>query len=270
MSAASSQETYRGDNIRPLQQGDIFITSGVVRLSPASDPFAPPAWIDSDQIRNRLAEPTPLAPGLDSVGGRALVMVLSHDCHIDKEINIAARALLKADLSLDENDAYAEVENDSTLDRFVIVSPLIDVDLLPVARNENARTDLLTGRTVGYFPLPEEPSINLAGVVVDLSYRTTVDRLTLTRRLTSLTDPARLRLRYALARMDSLRTPDLDSDLQEAVGQQIIDVKLPRKDQQTIKLLLGNGKTLEVLPKSGDTAQDGPGRRKIPKKSGLK
>ncbi len=264
---AASQDTYRGDSIRPLQQGDIFITSGVVRLAPTSDSFAPPAWIDSDQIRNKLAEPTPLTPGLDSVGGRALVMVLSHDCHLDKEINIAAQALLRADPNLGENDAYAAVENDDTLDRFVIVSPLVDLDLLPVARNQNARVGLLSGRTVGYFPLPQAPSLNLDGVVVDLSYRATVDRLTLTRRLTSLTDPARLRLRYALARMDSLRTPDLNSDFQEAVGQKIIDVKLPSKGQQTIKLVLDNGKTLEVLPKPGDTTQDGPRRRKIPKKT---
>lgn len=267
MSAVTSQETYRGDSTRPLQQGDIFITSGVVRLALASDPYAPPAWIDSDRIRNKLDAPTPFAPGLDSVGGRALVMVLSHDCHLDKEINIAARALLKADRNLSENDAYAKAENDDTLDRFVIVSPLVDVDLLPVARNQNARTDLLAGRTVGYFPLPQEPSLNLDGVVVDLSYRATVDRLTLTRRLTSLTDPARLRLRYALARMDSLRTPDLNSNLQEAVGQKIIDVKLPRKGQQTIKLMLDNGKTLEVLPKPGYTTLDEPARRKIPKKT---
>ena len=44
--------------------------------------------------------------------------------------------------------------------------------------------------------------------------------------------------------MDSLRTPDLGTDFQDAVDQKIIDVKLPRKGQQTIKLLLENGKTL--------------------------
>jgi len=270
MSVTTSQDTYRGDDNRPLQQGDIFITSGVVRLASASVPFTPPAWIDFDQQRNKLAEPTMFAAGLDSVGGRALVMVLSHDCHLDKEINIAARALLKADRNLSESDAYAKAENDETLDRFVIVSPLVDVDLLSAVRNENARTGLLAGRTVGYFPLPSEPSLSLDDVVVDLSYRTTVDRLTLTRRLTSLTDPARLRLRYALARMDSLRTQDLSLEIQEAVGQRIIDIKLPRKGQQTVKLLLENGKTLEVLPKPGDTAQGGPGRRRIPKKTDLK
>ena len=156
MSAENSRDTYRGDNLRPLQQGDIFTTSGVIRLALTSDPFTPPAWIDFDHVRNKLDAPTPLAPGLESVGGRALVMVLSHDCHLDKEINIAARALLKADRNLSENDAYTEAENDGTLDRFVIVSPLVDIDLVPVARNQNARADLLAGRTVSYFPLPTD------------------------------------------------------------------------------------------------------------------
>ena len=263
----TGQGIYSREYTRPLQQGDIFITSGVLRVVPASGDFAPKAWAAYDQTRNPLADPQPPIGGLDSVGGRALVMVLSHDCQLDKEINIAARALMKADKSLSEDEAFAQAEADDELDRFVIVAPLVDAELLLAAREKNSLSDLKSGRTVGYFPLPDESSLGLSGVVVDLSYRTTVDRLTLTQRLVSLSDPARLQLRYALARMDSLRTPDLSSDLAGAVGQKIVDIHLPKKGNQTIKLILDNGKSIEVLPKPGNTSQDGPLRRVIPKKT---
>lgn len=226
MPALTHPDIYRGDSTRPLQQGDIFITSGVIRLTLVGNTFAPPAWAVYDHAGSRLAEPNPSGHGLDSIGGRALVMVLSHDCQLDREINVAERALLRENKNLSEDDAYAMAENNDELDRFAIVSPLVDVDLLPSARNKNSLADLLAGRMVGYLPLPDEPFLNLTGVVVDLSYRATVDRLTLTQRLTSITDPARLQLRYALARMDSLRTPELISDIREAVGQKIIDVQL--------------------------------------------
>lgn len=257
----NENEFYSSDNGRPLQQGDIFTTSGIIRVTPPENEFSPAAWAGYDTTRSSLAGPIARSEGLDSIGGRALTMVLSHDCHLDKEINIAARALMKKDPKLSEAAAFEIAEGDDELDRYVIVSPIIDADQLLAARDQNSLSDLIAGRTIGYFPLPDSPSRNLEGVVVDLSYRTTVDRLTLVERLCSLTDPARLQLRYALARMDSLRTPDVGDNLVAAVGQRIVDIKLPRRGNQVITLLLENGKSVEVLPKPGDTPQDGPARK---------
>jgi hypothetical protein len=262
----SNLATYSNEITRPLQQGDIFITSGVARIAHHSDSFAPRAWAAYDETESTLAESNHIMDALKFIGGRAAVMVLSHDCQLDKEINIAARALMKVDANLSEQAAFTKAEADDELDRFVIVSPLVDVDLVYAARDQNSLADILSARTVGYFPLPDEPTLSLEGVVVDLSYRTTVDRLTLTDRLVSLSDPARLRLRYALARMDSLRTPDLSSDLIEAVGQKIVDIQLPKKGRQTIELILDNGKRIEVLPKPGNTPQEGASRRSTPRK----
>lgn len=250
-------EVYSNTNTRPLQQGDIFFTSGVERIVASSENFAPLAWTAYDETECVLADSKQFMGGLKSIGGRAIVMVLSHDCQLDKEINIAARALMKKDKNLSEDEAFAESEKNDELDRFVLVSPIVDTALLFAARDENSLSDIQLGRAVGYYPLPDEPSLSLQGVVVDLSYRTTVDRLTLTNRLVSLSDPARLQLRYALARMDSLRTPDLSSDLTGAVGQKIVDIQLPKKGRQTITLILDNGKSIEVLPKPGNTSQDG-------------
>ena len=266
----NEDEFYSSDNGRPLQQGDIFATSGIIRIIPPENEFSPTAWATYDKTRSTLAGSIAKSVGLDSIGGRALTMVLSHDCHLDKEINIAARALMKKDPELSETAAFEIAEDDDELDRYVIVSPIVDANQLLAARDQNSLSELIAGRVIGYFPLPDSPSRNLEGVVVDLSYRTTVDRLTLVDRQWSLTDPARLQLRYALARMDSLRTPDVGGDLMAAVGQKIVDIKLPKRGYQTITLVLGNGKSVEVLPKPGNTPQGGPARKINPKKTARK
>ncbi len=245
----NEEEFYSHDNGRPLQQGDIFATSGIIRITSSDNESSPDAWAVYDKVRSTLASPIPNSGGLDSIGGRALTMVLSHDCHLDKEINIAARALMKKDSKLNEAAAFEIAEDDHELDRYVIVSPIVDVDQLLAGRDQNSLSELIAGRIIGYFPLPDSPSRNLEKVIVDLSYRATVDRLTLVDRLCSLSDPARLQLRYALARMDSLRTPDVGGDLLAAVGQRIVDIKLPKRGIQTITLILENGKSVEVLPK---------------------
>lgn len=261
----NEEEFYSRNNARPLQQGDIFATSGIIRITSTENDSSPDAWAAYDKVRSALASPTANSVGLDSIGGRALTMVLSHDCQLDKEINIAARALMKKDSKLSEEVAFEIAEADDQLDRYVIVSPIVDADCLLAARDQNSLSELVAGRVIGYFPLPDSPSRNLKGVIVDLSYRTTVDRLTLVDRVCSLTDPARLRLRYALARMDSLRTPDVAGDLMAAVGQRIVDIKLPKRGNQTITLILDNGRSVEVLPKPASTPQGGPARKKIPK-----
>lgn len=260
------QRTFSTEKTRPLQQGDIFLTSGVVRVICANSVFTPPAWVDFDQRQSQLAQAHPSMEGLDSIGGRALVMVLSHDCQLDKEINSFVRLQMKVNKDLSEEEAFVLAEANDDLDRYVVVSPLVDLNLLSASRNDDAKADLLSGRTVGYFPIDDEPELGLADTVVDLSYRATVDRLSLTRRLVSLSDPARLQLRYALARMDSLRTPDLNSDFANAVGQKIISIDLPKRGSQIIRLILENGTGLEVLPKPGNTAQGGPARRDVRKK----
>ena len=100
--------------------------------------------------------------------------------------------------------------------------------------------------------------------MVDHGHRTTVDRLTLTRRLASITDPARLQLRYALARMDSLRTPDLTAELEAALGKRVSRISRPTGKRITLLIELEDGTALEVLPRPGDTPLDGPRRRSVP------
>jgi hypothetical protein len=256
-------EVFSTADDRPIQQGDIFVTAGIVRVASAADTFCPAAWAPYETSRTPLAEASGSMVGLDAAGGRALVMVVSHDCHLDKELNVAARALMRVD-GLDETTAYERAEQDPGLDRHVLVSPLVTPQDLPVAAHADTLVHLQAGGVVGYFPVPASQSLGVSACVVDLGHRSCVDRLTLTQRLTSLTDPARLQLRYALARMDSLRTPDLGAELEAAVGQRIDGIERPTAKRSTIVIALHDGSRLELLPRPGNTPVDGPRRHHVP------
>lgn len=253
---------YAINEVRPLQQGDIIFSSGVVRLTVANEIFTPPAWVGIDTIQSQMVAAKSKTSGLGTIGGPALVMVLSHDCQLDKDINRAARQLMKADSSLTPDAAFELAEQNPELDRFVLVAPLVDVHQIPNGGDQNITNSILAGMTLGYFPLQDEKNLAIHRTVVDLNYRSTVDVFTLSRRLTSLTDIARLQLRYALARMDSLRVPVLETVFSEAIGQKITDVLPPRKGSQTVKLVLENGKALEVLLPPTEPEQAGPTRKK--------
>ncbi|HUW87422.1 MAG TPA: hypothetical protein VMW30_03490 [Candidatus Paceibacterota bacterium] len=253
---------YVTDDTRPLQQGDIVLGSGVVRLTALQDIFIPPAWAGIDTIQSQLSTSKSGDSGLGAIGGSSLVMVLSHDCQLDKELNRSARNLMKSDPSLTSEEAFEIAEKNPELDRFVLVAPLVDVDQIPNGGDQNFTNNVLRGAMLGYFPLQDETNLAISRTVVDLSYRSTVDILTLTQRLTSLSDIARMQLRYALARMDSLRVPVLDASFSEAIGQKITDIQSPRKASPTVRLILENGKALEVLLPATSTDQEGPTRKK--------
>lgn len=191
------------------------------------------------------------------------MMVVCHDCHLDKEAHLSARGLMK-DLKLSEDEAFALAEGDDSLDRHVIVSPVVAIrDLVP-AEDTSKQALIRRGRLLGYFPLLDDEGLGLQDVVVDLGLRATVDRLTLTDRLVSLTDPTRIQLRYSLARMDSLRTPDIGHDLDLALGQKITAILRPDSRRATVSLQLEDGSVLDLLPRPGDTPQEGPRRKRPP------
>jgi hypothetical protein len=63
---------------------------------------------------------------------------------------------------------------------------------------------------------------------VDLTYRCTLDRFDVVR-VASLTPPARSQLRYALVRLDALRTPRLDFEVESLIGRRIEAATAPRR-----------------------------------------
>ena len=247
---------FYSSNDEPPQQGDILL--GAVTRIVADDSFAPARWIALDERSATLAPAEQVGqleiPALRVAAGRALVMVCSHDCGLDKEFNVAVDEMLDptAPQHLDEAGAVAVAEARLDLDRNFAVSPLVDPDHVAVAGRPVDRGLLMGGHVVGYLPVP---ALVIGGrtvipeSVVDLGYRATLDRLAYVQRITCISEEARDRLRFALARLDVLRTPSLEFQLSKAVGQEITSARVSKKNPLLVELVLADGTKVQLLKK---------------------
>jgi hypothetical protein len=226
-----------------LQQGDILL-SGVSRTT-ASDGYSPPQWDQLDAQQVVLDGAKPGHEPLRLFSGFGLVMVTSHDCQLEKEWNRRRSELVA--LGHSEDDAEAAATADDSLDRSVVASPLIDPDDLTTVDRGN----LLGGRIVGYLPVPASVDGHVPESVVDLTYRCTVDRLDVVR-VASLTTLARSQLRYALVRLDALRTPYLGFEVESVIGRRIEGATVPKKDPLTVRLRLDDGRVIELMQQPGE------------------
>ncbi|MFM9134317.1 MAG: hypothetical protein ACKOT0_02585 [bacterium] len=252
----------------PPQQGDILI--GAVTRVIAEDEFTPPRWEMLDEHRATLA-PAQRAghvtvPALQVAGGRGLVMVCSHDCGLDKEFNAVVNRLMDPAGAnpRGEDQAVAEAEAREDLDRSFTVSPLVRPEDVTVAGEPVDRALLMAGRVIGYLPVPPlvvEGREVIPESVVDLAYRATIDRFAYTQRITSISEEARERLRFALARLDILRTPTLEAQLAYAVGQEITSARVSRENPLVVELILGDGSKIELLVKPGSPRPSTRARR---------
>ena len=271
MSGPTPAEFYSNVDDAP-QQGDILL--GAVARVLADDDFAPAPWTVLDEARHTLSPALSAGaaaiPALRVAAGRALVMVTTHDCGMDKEFNAAVgRLTAEGPERLDDSTTMQIAEARADLDRSFHVSPLVAPGSVMVAGEAVDQGLLMSGRIVGYLPVP---ALVLGGAevipasVVDLTYRTTVDRLAYTRRLACVSEATRERLRYALARLDALRTPALELQLSAVLGQRIVTAKVHKKNPLVVQLMLEDGTKLELLAKPGSPAA-GPiarSRRSVP------
>lgn len=231
------------------RQGDIVLC-GVARVI-AGDRFSPPQWESVDahfvQIDDAWQEGRPLG----MAAGIALAMVLTHDCQLDKEWNQRVRQLQKEGMPLEraEQDASA----DTTLDRTLIVGPLVDPDDL-----RGGRGNLLAGRVIGYLPVPRHREDLVDECVVDLTYHCTVDRRDVVK-VTSISEAARKQLRYALIQLDALRTADLGFQVEAVVGRTISNVEVPARSPLEVRIQLDDGQAIQLLQQPG-TPDDSTGR----------
>jgi hypothetical protein len=83
----------------------------------------------------------------------------------------------------------------------------------------------MRGTVIGYLPVPSFKDL-IPDAVVDLSYRVTLDRTDIVR-VVSLSAEGRAQLRYAMARLEILRTVVPKAPLERAVGMRITDVIFP-------------------------------------------
>lgn len=270
MSAPKAAEFYSDVDEAP-QQGDILL--GAVARIVADDDYTPERWTLLDEHRHTLAPEVPgqvRVPALRVAAGRALVMVTSHDCGMDKEFNAVVDRLTQdgpGQLTVEQAMDKAEVQSD--LDRTFQVSPLVAPSTVSVAGRAVDQGLLMSGRIVGYLPVPP---LVINGVevipesVVDLQYRCTLDRLTYTSRIRCVSESTSESLRYALARLDVLRTPSLERQLSDVLGQRISKAKVHKRNPLIVQLSLEDGTVLELLHKPG-SPNAGPvtrSRRSVP------
>lgn len=229
------------------RQGDIVLC-GVSRII-AEDRYSPAQWESLDahflQIDDAWEEGHPLG----IAAGIGLAMVITHDCQLDKEWNQRVRELERS--GVDRERAEREASSDVTLDRTLIVSPLVDPSEL-----RSDRGNLLAGRVIGYLPVPAHPDNFVAECVADLTYQCTIDRLDVAK-VASITDAARKQLRYALVQQDALRTADLGFEVEAVVGRTIQKVEVPARDPLTVQLQLDDGQVIQLLQQPGTPDQEG-------------
>ena len=170
----------------------------MVRLESSTPPLAP-VWSPLDRVRLPFAAASSHEPALTAPLGYTAVMVITHDCQMDKA---------------------AEAENHPELDRFVTVAPSVPVSWL---RTDNDK--LLSGEVTGYYPVLTWPERGIAGGVADLTFPSTIDRKLLIQRMASLTDQARDRLRLSLARLYACRSPEVGFEVEAAIGRRILDAR---------------------------------------------
>lgn len=243
--ALTASQFYIADYVA-AQQGDIVLVP-VARV--ASGGFSPQRWVDLDEEYSHIVAARAETPEVDTFAGWSPAMVTTHDCGLDKEFNAAATTREQAEGTLSEA-ALENIESDLSLDRFWQVSPLIDPVRVEQAGQQVDQGLLLAGKVVGYLPVPRL-EVNgeelLSTSVVDLNYRVTVDRLAILTRVSSISEEARTQLRYALARVDALRTPGLSFELSSLTGSTITTAKRSKKNPLTVDLTLGDGRVIRLV-----------------------
>lgn len=222
-----------------LSQGDLVIAP-IARVT-NSVLNTPDRWERVDEHELRVRRSGHEDEDIYLAAGRGVLMVTSHDCHHDKEWNESVRQHIKG--GVDQDAAEQLAEDDDNLDRTFQASPLVPLDDFP----PNKRSELRAGRVVGYFPVPRNHDIGVGEAVVDLTYRATIDRFAVERRLYGLDHTGRAQMRLCLARFDALRSVNLDAELEAAIGSRIIGVAVQRGNPLEVALTLETGKVIRLL-----------------------
>jgi hypothetical protein len=256
-------QTFYEEEPRPqLSQGDICLAPAAMIWSAATlapPPVIPPAPTDVGEtvfVRGwQRGRATPdLIPDITLATSFSPVLVVSHDCEIDREWNDWVEMRVADGQSEDEARAEADARHD--LDARIVVAPL-----LPYAAHvlrEQSWDAVRRAQKIGYFPLAPMPALGGAEYLVHLSRLCAIERRLLHRdvRVLSLTDEARQLLRYKVAEAISSRHLSVLSKLESAVGHCIEDVHVMKQKRAdvTAALLLDDGSEVQI----GVRADPGP------------
>ncbi len=246
-----------------LMQGDIFVAPTTVlrgmglTLGPLAPNVPPPlgesslsaAWLPGSGATGNV-------PDVTHETRFGAVIVLSHECELEKDYNAFVGLRIKAGASRDA--AEVEAREMGALDPFVLVAPLMTYDMLaedwplPLRTSERI-ADVKRGARVGYFPIPAKPNVDLPECVALLGRVSTVERQLLSKglRLASLADEPRAVLRASLTRVFATRDISKWQELEAAIGQRILDVQKNAAGKKSVGVALfpENGAILHLEAK---------------------
>jgi hypothetical protein len=253
-----------------LRQGDVILAPATVLVSAdeaanADAPALPPQYL-GDRVQTSLwSRPTRLVPDVVAETVFAPVLVLSHDCQLEKDFNERVRALVEEE-GLLPADAIARASADPSLDPFAVVAPLQPYSEIPEHRHAGIRS----GDRIGYFAVDAVPG-DEGDYVVDLGRTCTVSVLLLPQsaKVASLGPVSVADLRYKVAEAYAIRDLSVIAELEAMVGHRIIRAEaLPKSRKKSAVILhLDNGDLIHLevrrprdeLPEEVTRTPAGPG-----------
>jgi hypothetical protein len=232
-----------------LRQGDVILAPVTVLVSedeaPGADaPALPPRYLGDRAHTLLWSKSTRLVPDVVADTVFAPVLVLSHDCQLEKDFNERVRGLVE-EVGLLLEDAIAQASADPALDPFAVVAPLRAYSEIPEHRHAGIRA----GDRIGYFALDALPGDG-GDYAVDLGCVCTVSVLLLPQsaKVASLGPASVAELRYKLAEAYAIRDLSVLAELEAMVGHRILRTEaLPKSKKKSALILhLDNGELIHL------------------------
>jgi hypothetical protein len=210
----------------------------------ADTPAAPPLRLGESVQSPAWRSPShPLVPDVAVETAWSPVLVVSHDCHLEKDFNERVRELIAT--GIPEPEAIETASADPTLDPFAVVAPLLPYSAIPESRHAGIRA----GGRIGYFPLESLPGDG-GDYAVDLGRLATVSvrLLPQSAKVGSLAASSTAELRYKIAEAYAIRDLAVLAELEAMVGHTIVRAEaLPRsKKKSALALFLDNGESVHL------------------------
>jgi hypothetical protein len=248
-SATNGEAFYLPHRQKLLSQGDLYLVPTSMAWShegttdSLTQPPATPPRIGGSVITHAWGSIGARQAGVPVTGIETRwgpAMVLSHNCEIDKDFNEAVDHLVDEE-GLEEAAAKEAASRDWDLDRYIVVAPLLSYEEISGRKHPGIRT----GQRIGYFPVPPIPEFGAADYAVHLSRLATVERRLLRPglKIASLETHSVKRLQYKIAEVFASRRLTLVSEIEAAVGREIVRVQAVKQSRKkaTVSLTLDDG-----------------------------
>lgn len=219
-----------------LRQGDLVLAPVAALTAGSEAPgLAAAPRVVGEPVSGALWEAPANAsiPPTGVIAAYVPVLILSHDCELEKEFNERVTELIEQGRGEDEAVGIASGEAD--LDPWAAVAPVVPLETYDEKRHQG----ILQGQRIGLFPVPRLPYED-GSFAVDLFQVSTVstELLWAGPKLASLDEESVYVLRYKLSEAYASRDLSAIEELNRAVGARVTGVEaLPAGKKKTSLLL---------------------------------